>query len=150
MSDHFLVVIPADPKAELPGTADALREALARIAGTDEARVKDYGKLQFIDCGENFERTLCPSCGAEITPEQWNAWMVADWHGEDGFHLHRHDTPCCGAVTTLNELVYEAPQGFSRWFVGARADGRGNLTDGELGTLETVACMPLRAIAQKY
>ncbi len=150
MSDRFLVVIPADPKAELPGTADALREALARIAGTDEARVKDYGKLQFIDCGENFERTLCPSCGAEITPEQWNAWMDEDWHGEDGFHLHRHIAPCCGAEIRLNALVYEEPQGFARWFVGARNAGRGPLDASEVAELEAVAGLPLISVAQNY
>jgi hypothetical protein len=58
MSDHFLVVIPGDPNAELPDTANALRDALALLAGTGEARVKDYGKLQFIDCGENIESFL--------------------------------------------------------------------------------------------
>ncbi|MEK6217502.1 MAG: hypothetical protein N2B03_09850, partial [Boseongicola sp.] len=60
MSDRFLVVVPADPAAALPDTANALRDALAILAGTDEARVKDYGKLKFIDCGENFESVSCP------------------------------------------------------------------------------------------
>lgn len=150
MSEHFLVVIPADPRAELPATAGALRDALARLAGTDEARVKDYGKVQFIDCGENFERILCPACRAEITTEQWHAWMDEDWHGEEGFHLHRHTAPCCGGETRLNALVYEWPQGFARWFVGARNEGRGPLSADELATLEAVAGMPLIAIAQMY
>jgi hypothetical protein len=150
MSDHFLVVIPADPKAELPTSADALRDALAGIAGTDEARVKDYGKLQFIDCGENFEWIICPDCRAEITVEQWRAWIDQDWHGEEGFHLHQHETHCCSARVTLNDLVYEWPQGFARWFVGARNEGRGPLSAEELEALEAVAGMPLKAIAQMY
>lgn len=150
MSDQFLVVIPADPKADLPESAEAIRDALARIAGTDEARVKDYGKLQFIDCGQNFERIFCPDCRAEITFPQWRAWMDEDWHGEEGFHLHRHETDCCAASVTLNTLVYQWPQGFARWFVGARNKGRGPLSEDELAALEAVAGMPLRAVSQMY
>ena len=150
MSDHFLVVIPADPKADLPETAAALRDALAELAGTDEARVKDYGKLQFIDCGENAERIRCPNCGAEIPAEQWQTWMDEDWHGEEGFHLHRHDTPCCAAAVTLNMLVYEWPQGFARWFVGARNNNRGPLIDKDIRQLEAIAGLPLKGIAQAY
>ena len=150
MSDHFLVVIPADPKADLPDTAPALRDELARIAGTDEARIKDYGKLQFIDCGENYERIGCPICGKDITIAQWHEWMDEDWHGEEGFHLHSHVTPCCETKLTLNDLVYEWPQGFARWFVGARNPGRGPLTPDEVAALEAVAGLRLRAIAQMY
>lgn len=150
MSDHFLVVIPKDPNAELPATAPALKDALAKLAGTTEARVKDYGKLQFIDCGEAFEAISCPSCQTAITTEQWHVWMDEDWHGEDGFHLHRHETPCCTHETTLNALTYTPPQGFARWFVGARNHNRGPLNAAELGALEEVAGMPLRAIVQMY
>jgi len=150
MADHFLVVIPADPKAALPDTSPALREALAALTGTREARVKDYGKLQFIDCGENFESIACPICEAAVSTDQWRAWMDTDWHGEDGFHLHRHTTACCGADISLNELDYRWPQGFARWFVSARNDGRGPLTSSEVARLEVVVGLPLKAIAQMY
>ena len=150
MSEHFLVVIPADPDADLPDTAPALRDALADMAGTTEARVKDYGKLQFIDCGENFEKIACPLCSAPVNVEVWQSWMDEDWHGEEGFHLHRHTLPCCGDETTLNDLVYHFPQGFSRWFVSARNANRGPLTGEELAQLEKIAGFPLRAIAQMY
>ncbi|MBT8412874.1 MAG: hypothetical protein KJO30_00980 [Boseongicola sp.] len=150
MSDHFLVVIPEDPKAEQPDTARALRAALAKLADTDEVRIKDYGKLQFIDCGEAFEGIGCPSCGAEISTEQWHQWMDEDWHGEDGFHLHRHETPCCQHDINLNALSYKPQQGFARWFVSARNEGRGPLTANELRALQEVAGIPLRAIAQMY
>ncbi len=150
MAEAFLVVIPADPAAELPDTAEALRDALARLAGTDEARVKDYGKLQFIDAGVNAKGMRCPACGHDIDPQTWQSWMEADWHGADGFYLHRHEAPCCGHHATLNELSYEAPQGFARWFVSARNHGRDVLSEAELRGLERVAGMPLKAIAQHY
>ncbi len=150
MSDHFLVVIPRDPNAELPDTAEAVRKAMAELPETGETRVKDYGKLQFIDAGENYERIRCPNCGHTFTIPEWHAWMDADWHGEDGFHLHRHEAPCCGHEMTLNDLVYEWPQGFARWFVSARNIGRGPLTEDEVKILEAVAGLPLKAIAQMY
>lgn len=150
MSDHFLVVIPADPDADLPDTAENLREALAKLTEASESAVKDYGKLKFIDAGENFERVGCPSCGHTFTTPEWHAWMNADWHDEDGFHLHTHTAPCCGTRMTLNDLIYEWPQGFARWFVSARNMGRGPLTDDEVGALEQVAGLRLKAIAQMY
>lgn len=150
MSEHFLVVIPADPKAELPATADIVRAALGAIAGTDETRVKDYGKLQFIDCGENFRQVSCPHCKSEISIEAWRGWMDEDWHGEEGFHLHRHATLCCGKDVTVNSLDYDFPQGFARWMISARNTNRGPLTDAELKRLTDIAGIGLRAIAQMY
>ena len=113
MSDTFVALIPVDPTAEVPQNAQALRDALARQLGTEEVRVKDYGKLQFIDCGQNFNAVACPACGTQIALDQWHAWMDQDWHGEDGFHLHRHKTPCCERDVTLNDLTYDMPQGLS-------------------------------------
>lgn len=150
MSDHFLVVIPADPEAALPASAEDVRAALVDMAGGEESRVKDYGKLQFIDAGENFERVACPICAAEMSKDTWRDWMDSDWHGEEGFHLHLHATTCCGEPVTLNDLVYHFPQGFARWFVSVRNAGRGPLTAEELARLETVGGLRLRAIAPMY
>lgn len=150
MSDQFLVVIPSDPLAELPPTAEVMRQALAGMARTGEARIKDYGKLQFIDAGQNAKNIRCSACDALVEPDQWHVWMQNDWHGEDGFHLHRHRLPCCGVELTLNDLRYDGPQGFSRWFVSARDNGRGALTLAELQTLSALAGLPLKAIQQRY
>jgi hypothetical protein len=150
MSDHFLVVIPAGPDEDLPETAESIRETLVGMTGGDESRVKDYGKLQFIDAGENFERVACPGCKDEIPIDTWQGWMESDWHGEEGFHLHEHEMPCCGRATTLNDLVYHFPQGFARWFVSARNANRGPLTPDEIAQLEQIAGLKLRAIAQMY
>lgn len=150
MSDHFLLVIPSDPCADAPENTDAVSAALSAICGTNEVRFKNYGKLQFIDCGENFERILCPECGHEFTTPEWHAWMDADWHGEDGFHLHDHKSPCCDKTMKTSDLIYEWPQGFARWFVSARNTGRGPLTPAEVEQLETIAGLKLTAIAQMY
>jgi len=150
MSAHFLVVIPSDPYATKPKNVAEIRAALSEICLTDEVRVKDYGKLQFIDCGENYERILCPICGHEFTLPEWHSWMDADWHGEDGFHLHEHQSPCCDKTMKVSDLIYEWPQGFARWFVSARNTGRGPLSPAEVENLEAIAGMKLTAIAQMY
>ncbi len=150
MADHFLALIPADPAAGLPDTAPALRDALADLLNTTEARVKDYGKLQFIDCGENARTIRCPACDAGISDDQWHAWMDGDWHGAEGFHLHRHVTPCCGHETNLNALTYDAPQGFAHWFVAARITEPRRLSTDHLTRLSETAGLPLRAILQSY
>ena len=150
MSSHFLVVIPEDTAAQLPENRQALRDALAKIVGTDEARVKDFGRLQFIDCGENFERILCPACNAELTTEWWGKQMDHCWDDESGFDLHAHALPCCGAPMALDRLSYEPVQGFASWFISARNPGRGPLTEAEVTQLETIAGLKLRAISQAY
>jgi len=150
MSAHFLVVIPKDPTASLPERADALRDTLAVIAGSNEARIKDFRRLQFIDCGENFERILCPACNTELATDWWGKQMDHCWDDETGFDLHAHALPCCGAPVALDRLTYVQPQGFASWFVSARNPGRGPLTEAEVTQLETIAGLKLRAISQMY
>lgn len=153
MSDHFLVVIPADPKAPLPDDGgEALCAALREIAESDECRVKSYeDRVQFIDAGENFESVSCPACRTTLETEWWGDQMNHCWNDEKRrFHLHPHSLPCCGASRDLSELVYEWPQGFATWFVSARNEGRGPLTGDELARLETIAGQKLTAIAQMY
>ncbi|MEO9823459.1 MAG: hypothetical protein ABJF50_03455 [Paracoccaceae bacterium] len=150
MSSSFLVVIPKVPNADIPKTAPDVKALLSKMAGTDEARIKNYGKVQFIDCGEAFEFVACPNCETQLSVEQWHTLMYQDWHSEDGFHLHEHAMPCCAVVHTLDALRYVAPQGFSKWLISARAHNRGPLTGPELKQLEDVAGMRLRAIIQQY
>ncbi len=150
MSETYLAVIPFDPHAGLPKTADDVRDFLAYLVDADQARVKDYGKLQFIDCGAAFEHIACPSCNAHLSVEQWHQFMDADWQGEEGFHLHAHPMPCCSQHHTLNALTYVAPQGFSRWLISAKTTNRGALSREELAELEKTAGMALRAITQQY
>ncbi|MEM7719556.1 MAG: hypothetical protein AAF222_10145 [Pseudomonadota bacterium] len=150
MAECFLVIIPKNPEAKIPADTDVLRQTLANMAGTTEARVKDYGKLQFIDAGQNATDIRCRDCNARIDADEWHIWMQSDWRGAEGFHLHLHSMPCCGTELTLNDLTYDGPQGFASWFVSARRKGRGPLTDAEIQTLEAQAALPLKAIDQRY
>ncbi len=152
MSDHFIALIPADSTARLSPEALAdLRNALAGICGTDECRAKDFGeRLQFIDCGENFEAVFCQACGKEADVAWWGQRMDHAWDEDHGFHMCDFEMPCCGASARLDSLQYQSEQGFARWFVSARAPGRGELTDDAIARLEATAGIPLHVIYQTY
>ncbi|QMU58767.1 MAG: hypothetical protein GKR98_11530 [Boseongicola sp.] len=152
MPDRFIALIPSDPKARpASDTMEALRIALAARFESSESRVKDFGeRLQFIDCGENYERTLCPSCEAEVPLVWWGQRMDGDWDEEHGFHLHRHEMPCCGASHRLTELEYRGAQGFAHWFVSARVDEGVIFTSKDLQALENEAGLALKLIEQRY
>ncbi len=152
MSDHFIALIPQDPKARPgPDTLLALKTNLAAMCKTDEVRIKDYGqRLQFIDCGENLEDIRCPSCDTVVDIKWWGQRMDHAWDDEHGFHLCAFDMPCCRTSTRLDQLTYAFDQGFSTWFVSARNPGRGALTGEECARLEATAGLSLRVIYQMY
>ena len=152
MSDDFIVLIPANPRARLDaGTAASLEATHAEIVGSSETRLKDFGeRLQFIDCGGNFKAMLCPACSKAARTDWWGRRMDHAWDADHGFHLCDFAMPCCGAPARLDTLVYRPQQGFSTWFLSARNESRGPLNAGELARLEHVAGIPLKVIYQHY
>jgi hypothetical protein len=151
VSDSFVVLIPADPRAEVPSNAVDIRDQLSGLIGATEARIKDFGaRIQFIDCGENFVQILCPACGQPLDTGWWGHQMDHCWNEDAGFSLHAHAVPCCGADLRLDELVYDGPQGFARWFISARAGDRARLQQGEIDRFEAAAGLKLRQILQRY
>ena len=152
MSDDFIVLIPADPTARPDvDTLKRLEQTHARITGAKIARLKDFGqRLQFIDCGGNFEETRCPSCAKPVETSWWGHRMDHAWDDDHGFHLCDFDMPCCGAPARLDTLDYRPHQGFATWFVSAMNANHGPVTDTEKVELESVAGIPLRVIYQHY
>lgn len=118
MSDQWITIIPEDPH-HVPD-AEARERALSAVrAIAPESESVDWvvtERIEFFDCGENFERVLCPSCSAELPQEWWSARMDEDHSATgEGFKLATYVMPCCGAGHTLHELAYEWPQGFGRF-----------------------------------
>jgi hypothetical protein len=114
MSDSFLRFIPSDPNFVPPRVAR--KAVLAKLqtvyAKADGVEARESESVAFVDAGSNFERTLCPLCEAEIEQDWWEAAIGRA--AENEFTNLRVDTPCCDRTTSLNELRYEMPQGFSR------------------------------------
>lgn len=57
--------------------------------------------------------------------------------------------PCCESRTSLNELKYEWPTGFSRFSIEILNPNR-DLTDTELQSIETILDSKLRKIRAHY
>lgn len=55
-------------------------------------------------------------------------------------------TPCCDTDTTLNELVYDVPSGFSRFGIKVWSPNRGVLSDDELDGIGGVLGQSVRQI----
>jgi hypothetical protein len=68
MSDFYLVLVPEDPRS-VP-TKSALKKAVSLLEEyaeeVEEIDVKEGEGVQFFDCGENFEKVVCPRCKATI------------------------------------------------------------------------------------
>lgn len=71
--------------------------------------------IQFYDCGGNFENMMCPLCNNEIDIEWWQEEMGKA--SEIAFSSLEIITPCCKKESSLNELKYCFPQGFSMFTV---------------------------------
>ena len=148
MSDNWIAILPEDPRfvPELEKQRRA-RDRFAEIAPkSDEIQIKVSDKVEFFDCGANFERICCPACGCEIPVEWWVARMDEDYL--DGFKLAAYATPCCSAACALDALVYHWPQGFGRFALDAMNPDIGRLDDRYKHELEEILGTKVRVIYQ--
>ncbi len=149
MSDDWIILIPEDPRY-VPDAARQLRarERLAEVApDADEIEIKVNDRVEFFDCGANFERIICPTCRAELANEWWQERLDEDFV-DDGFKLAKYLVPCCNASHTLHDLIYEWPQGFGKFAIEAMNPTIGRLQDEFKEELEEILSAPLRVIYQ--
>ena len=148
MSDNWIALIPEDPNF-VPALEkqSRARKRFAEIApDADEIKIKVSKRIEFFDCGANFERILCPSCRAEITMKWWQDRMKEDY--DNGFKLVAYPTPCCNSYSTLHHLVYEWPQGFGRFALDAMNPNIGKLEETHRIEFEAILGTKLRVIYQ--
>jgi hypothetical protein len=149
MSDHWIGIIPEDPKFVPSANAIAKAEALmAEIApDADEIRSEISEGIRFQDCGENFISVHCPVCGAEIDTEWWREQMDRDYHLDSGFDLKPLQLPCGHRAESLNALRYDWAQGFSRFVLDTMNPMIGRaLQPEEVTRLETTLGCPVKVI----
>jgi hypothetical protein len=148
MSDNWITLISDDPSF-IPDAVkkSRARDRFAEIApDAEEIEIKVCDKVEFFDCGGNFERILCPLCRSEISVAWWEDRMEKDYN--DGFLLAKYPTPCCMTPQTLHELVYEWPQGFGRFAIDVMNPNIGKLDDRYKKEFEGILGTPLRVIYQ--
>lgn len=73
-----------------------------------------YEEIRFIDAGENFEKILCPNCNLEIDLTWWRNEMAQAYASQ--FQKLEIVTPC-GYATSLNNLNYIWPAGFTKYVI---------------------------------
>jgi len=152
VSDNYLTVIPTDPSWQPDrDAADHAAAVLSGLLPDNDARrgldVRWHGTVEAVSCGGNLETISCPHCGTES----------GDWWGEavqerydEGFSTLLVTVPCCGAETSLNELVYDWPMGFASFRIEVLYPNRGWLTEEELASVATAVGHPLRQILAHF
>jgi hypothetical protein len=148
VSDSYIILIPQDPKFVPPTQAQRAAAALFKKLApkSDEINATVSKGIRFHDCGENFQRVLCPSCGSELEMEWWQDSMTSE--AEQNFPLRSRLLPCCSATYNLNELTYDWPQGFACFSLEAMNPDIADLTASDLKQFEQILGSPLRKILQ--
>jgi hypothetical protein len=149
MADTYLRIIPADPGCVPSALARERALGVLRSAApmADDFASQVTDDVRFVDCGSNFETVRCPRCGEDIG--EWWSFIMEMGH-EQHFRDLRVTTPCCGARTTLNELLYSWPAGFARYTLEALNPGVGSLPERVLDRLADALGSPVRVIWAHY
>ncbi|MGE3317038.1 MAG: hypothetical protein AB7O26_18130 [Planctomycetaceae bacterium] len=146
MGSSAICLIPVDPEYAPDESArtraeNRLREFVVRL-GKLESQLTD--QVQFIHCGGGrFISVSCPSCGQEISMDDWHDWMDHDYQ-DGGYRLSTHTIACCFAQHRLTELVWDPPCGFARYSLQAWDPQIESLTPEIRQELETILGTPLR------
>ena len=151
MSDNYLRFIPLAPGYVPEASAqERARDLLHTYTPrADEVRAQVWEHVQFVDCGSNLERVLCPACHADLLDDgRWGRMMDAAY--EVLFTSLVIPMPCCGVRLSLNDLEYELPVGFARFMLEAWNPGIPNLEREQVHALEQTLGCQLRTIWAHY
>lgn len=133
------VIIPADP--QFFPTEEKMWDCMIALVATfpDSEIQSRAGVIQFATSGQGFESILCNLCGSEFNIDTWSEMM--DKAYESQFENLDVTMPCCGGVSSLNNLDYNTPQGLAKYdilvmqnYVDGDDDKIKNLLEGILDT----------------
>jgi hypothetical protein len=110
-----------------------------------EVVIKLHALPQFVDCGENFERAICPACGGDPGLD----WLGTLYEG-NGLRLAVVELPCCGTRAHPNEVRFEWPCGFARFQIAARDPSVAQLSGEQLHQIASALGLPVRQVLQRY
>jgi hypothetical protein len=149
VSDNYLRIIPDNPGfvPSLDCERRAIR-ALSALVPHAEIVARRSDRVQFVDPGGNFERVLCPHCGAEITTADWQAAMDQALLGS--FTDLNFQTSCCRRSSNLNDLVYEWPAGFARFTLEMSGNGLYLLPEEKVAIISEALGCRVRQIMAHY
>ena len=117
MSDNYLIVIPTC--STYTPDNNSIEDISKLISKTyylfDVASTNLTNYIRFIDQGYNFERILCPICGRVMAIEWWQKEM--DEAYQNDYRDLTIRLPCCNNQSSLNDLEYVLPAGFSHFSI---------------------------------
>lgn len=112
----ILKIIPRNPDYTVSqGQLLEIEKYLTKNFPAKDIRVKQYDTIQFIDCGENFERVICGNCWDTVDIDLWQNWMTKSY--ETGFKDRTINMQCCVDTSSLDKLIYEQAQGFAKLII---------------------------------
>jgi len=109
-------IIPQIPELELPREISvSLIKYLSKKFPGKEIIIKLDSTISFVDCGQGFEKVICPNCSKEILMDFWQESM--DKAYKTNFKDLSIKTICCQSLTDLNSLKYKADCGFAKTII---------------------------------
>ncbi len=117
MSDNTTKIIPKEAnQIPHPSKVRECVQMLSTLLSLEKTpKVTEFDTLIFHDCGQNFENIICPNCNSKIDFDSWHEWMGI--FTENPITLKSFTLPCCNTICDLNNLIYEEPQGFSKFVI---------------------------------
>ena len=113
-SGHQLKLIPLDPNfAPTNSQQEKGITYLAKQYKDKEITSTLKNEIEFVDPGQGLEAVTCNFCGQLIEFEFWTEQM--DNASKGKFVDLEMVTPCCNKTTSLNDLRYYMPSGFSKF-----------------------------------
>ena len=122
-------------------------ELLNQIFRDKEINVVSDDNISFVDQGSNFDDVSCNCCHQLIDTVFGQETM--DNAYETGFTDLYFTTPCCNTITSLNDLSYNMPAGFSRFVICIEYPDY-ELTAQQLHELTLVLSTPIRLVYARY
>lgn len=112
MSDSIVRIVSQDPFYKISLLQiEKTKCFLENNISCDFIDIKCSMTPMFIDCGSNFESIACPYCGSKLSFQWWNE--VMNNLSKIEFTSIETYLPCCGKMSSLNDLEYYFPCGFA-------------------------------------
>ena len=112
-SDFQAIIIPTNPKNSYSReNVTKLIDCLSKQFINKEIILSIDSSVSFVDCGQEFEKIVCPNCGKEIELDFWHELM--EKANANDFSDLTIQTNCCNTSTDLNSLKYIADCGFAK------------------------------------
>lgn len=155
MSDDYIRLIPTQvtwqpTRAAAVAATSYVTSLFSGPNGSADAVGHEfYDQVRFIDSGVNTSEAKCPACTCSVDLD-W-VFEMLDERANDLAQLDVV-TPCCGALTSLNDLDYDWAMGFARFEIGVLNGARNDyaLQDDELDHVRSRLGHAVRQVLAHY